>query len=525
MKILYILSDSGIGGAAKSLIEFLVHVKKRIDPIVIIPGRGKAEKIIKQLSIEYYVVPFSRDCGTSDLIDYDSIRKIYIDNYEAALKISEIVLQKNVDIVHTNSSTSNVGAMAACFASKPHVWHIRELIEEHYSLFYFDELLKECLLNSASAVISISDCVKDRIDYKYGINSIRIYNGLDLANYYEPLSERKENIILFAGAICWEKGQFDAIKAVKELVDRGIRNAKLYLVGEGNSEIIWCMNKYIKQFNLEDYVDIYGYLDNFKELRKVAKISINGSKMEALGRTTIEAMLAGTNVIGTDSGGNIELIKDGETGWMYRFGDCDGLADKLELIFSLDESYRMDVAKQAQKFALKNFALDEYVNSMMGIYETVLGSVVNIKELKWYLDNKYKNYAKEKTTKENQTQTTTISGISYSQVWNILLNNFDCIQVEFLKTGKKDIIIYGMGNFGRKLYDKLENSKIRIKYVSDRNWEKINEFLPFYQAIYAKEEDTILVVVENEEANIVRQFKKRYSCNVIGFSEIIYNYI
>ena len=64
----------------------------------------------------------------------------------------------------------------------------------------------------------------------------------------------------------------------------------------------------MKRFGLKEEVTFLPYVNNLTELRENSDFALVCSRMEALGRVAIEAMLAGLPVIGADTGGTKELI-------------------------------------------------------------------------------------------------------------------------------------------------------------------------------------------------------------------------
>jgi glycosyltransferase involved in cell wall biosynthesis len=81
--------------------------------------------------------------------------------------------------------------------------------------------------------------------------------------------------------------------------------------------------------------------------------------MEGLGRTCVESMLMKKPVIGTNSGGILELIEDGNTGLLYPPGDYLKLADQIEKLMN-DAELRERLAVQGQRFALETFSVEKY---------------------------------------------------------------------------------------------------------------------------------------------------------------------
>ena len=80
-------------------------------------------------------------------------------------------------------------------------------------------------------------------------------------------------------------------------------------------------------------------------------------------------MVSGALVIGTDSGGTKELIKDRETGYLYS-GDAASLEKVLEAAINDKPGSRM-VAKKAQEWAAGTFSTENNAKEIIQIYEEV----------------------------------------------------------------------------------------------------------------------------------------------------------
>ena len=78
------------------------------------------------------------------------------------------------------------------------------------------------------------------------------------------------------------------------------------------------------------------------------------SKMEALGRVTIEGMYYRNLVIGADSGATAELVKDGMTGYLYKSGNIDDLVKNIEKAIASDDSNKIII--NAHEWSVKNFS-------------------------------------------------------------------------------------------------------------------------------------------------------------------------
>lgn len=93
---------------------------------------------------------------------------------------------------------------------------------------------------------------------------------------------------------------------------------------------------------------------------------------EPFGRTLIEAMLVGTPVIATASGGNPEALRDDETGFLVPPEDIAGFARRsLQLL--RDPALRQQISAAARADALDRFGIERHADAIMRIYAQLLG--------------------------------------------------------------------------------------------------------------------------------------------------------
>ena len=94
-------------------------------------------------------------------------------------------------------------------------------------------------------------------------------------------------------------------------------------------------------------------------------------KFEAYGRVTIEGQLSGCLVIGVNSGGTLELIKDGETGYLYEGGSPEALAERIKRAVR-DPAESQRIARRGQEYALRTYTKERHLREILDIYEEVL---------------------------------------------------------------------------------------------------------------------------------------------------------
>lgn len=516
--ILYVSNDAGMGGAGQSLVDMLRFMGRFVTPIVVIPSGGQVEEILKTKNIKYYIINISRGLGKIGQHTADDDEKDFVINYEAAIKIRKIIKDNNVDLVHINSGVSNAGAIAALLSEVPYVWHLREVLEQHFGYEFLDKRLKQALFDAADGLIAISEWAKQDYKEKYKVKPIKLYNIIDSERFKEELSNRKEHNILNAGHVTEAKGQLDAIKAIKILVDNGYTDVKLYIVGSCDRRFKWCFDRYINKHGLEYNIVLLPFMEDLSEIRRQCMISLTTSKYEALGRVTVEAMLAGNIVIGCDTGETPQLIgADGERGYLYKMGDATSLADTIIKVLNKEGGHN-ELLIRAQNFAEITFAGISYAEKLNQYYDKILkehcktSSRENAINL---IGQKYKELRSRWNEFSNNAIITKKSRIAELQ------NKWKAgVVANYLKEQNiTSVAIYGMGELGCRLYDELTECGVDVTAVIDRNPYFLDEIIK----VYSPNEE--LTDGENIISTVVSDFNEVKSAykdrNVINLIEII----
>jgi len=88
------------------------------------------------------------------------------------------------------------------------------------------------------------------------------------------------------------------------------------------------------------------------------------SRSEAFGRVTIEGLLSGCIVIGSNSGFTPEIIKDGKTGYLYEPYNPDSLATKIIFVNENREKAQI-VAKGGYLYSKNEFSLNKTKEALL----------------------------------------------------------------------------------------------------------------------------------------------------------------
>ena len=140
-------------------------------------------------------------------------------------------------------------------------------------------------------------------------------------------------LILYVGRLINQKGIFDLLKAF-QLVSGELADSGLVLVGSGKDENHY--RDFCKTNNLKN-VFFAGFMhqEALVQYYAVADVFVLPTHSDPWGLVLNEAMACGLAVVSSDvAGAALDLIRNGENGYIFKKGDIHGLAVYLKNILS-----------------------------------------------------------------------------------------------------------------------------------------------------------------------------------------------
>ena len=367
MRIIYFNHCTGMYGASKSLFQLVKEMKEvyEVESIVITPDNGDLNSELSKIGIENYVFRYcwwvyKENYFTEEELEKKKERYNTI-NKKSIEEMYEFFKNKNVDIIHSNSITIDIGADLALKMNIPHIWHIRELLSEHYSLThycYLDEAYKK-MQSMSSKVICISDIVRNRYRGKIENDKLElIYNGIEEIDYINKRNDGSRFNMIFTGVISEDKNQIELLKALNILINQKKYNdLDVYFAGNGDETYIKELKLFIKENKLDSNVKFLGYVKNVATILGQYDVGIVCSKCEAFGRTTVEYMMNELITIACNTGANKEIIDHKINGFIYEYNNFYDLSRKIEYVYNnryiLEELRRKAREKALTKFTSK----------------------------------------------------------------------------------------------------------------------------------------------------------------------------
>lgn len=147
----------------------------------------------------------------------------------------------------------------------------------------------------------------------------------------------KAVVLISVGEVNKNKNHIVILKALKHLQ---IENVYYLICGHGALEKK--LKDEIKNMNMENQVKLLGFRTDIVELLKASDIFAFPSRREGLGIAALEAMAAGLPLVTSDSGGIMDYMVDGKTGYCMKWYDVKAFARRIsQLIRNSEQRKRM----------------------------------------------------------------------------------------------------------------------------------------------------------------------------------------
>lgn len=368
LKITFILHDAHLHGATRSAIDLADLIRdKEIDTEVIIPTKGLAESLLLKKKNIFRKVYFPLLVSFNHRDGFVLQFKRLISAFQNFKHLVNHVKQTKPDIIYINTVANYWTLLLKFFVKAKFVWHIREFGEpDHKMYFDFRGFIFSFFKKNPDRVIFNSNAVQQYFKTNFNIQGEVIYNGVYLKKEFDDNLQSRNldkystqhsviNIGII-GNISKGKGQLNVLKALSILLQK-YNNLFLYIVGDGVGRKD--LEDYIKENKLFDFVKITGFTTHVEDYYKKLDIVIVNSISEAFGRVTVEAASYGIPVIGRNSGGTSEIIKDNFTGLLHD-GSVTDLTSKIELLIT-NEELRIQIGKNGWEHTKALFNLEKHL--------------------------------------------------------------------------------------------------------------------------------------------------------------------
>lgn len=384
IKVLRIINRFNIGGPTYNATFLTRFIGDDFETLLIggLPEEGEADSL--HIPHEYGVEP-------RILEEMKRTPNLKSDR-EAYRKIKEIITEFKPDIVHTHASKAGALGRRAAFACKvPVVVHT---FHGHVFHSYFSPLktnlykiIERRLAKKSTGIIAISDLQKKELSEKHKIckaSKIKVIPlGFDLEKFRIDLTEKRiktrENYqlnektvaVAIVGRLAPIKNHAFFLHVVESLLAKGVQQAKFFIVGDGELRTeIETKSKEINQLYGEKIV-LTSWITDIASFNAGMDVICLTSDNEGTPVSLIEAQACNVPIVSTEVGGVLDIVAQGETGFVVPKGNVQAFEEKLGLLIE-NEEIRKKMSQNGWNFVKDKFHYTRLANDMANYYRELL---------------------------------------------------------------------------------------------------------------------------------------------------------
>ena len=380
IKVLQVIPRLGYGGAETGCYDLAHFLPEQECKSFIVTSGGELLKFIKKGKVKVFRLPVHSKNPILILFN--------------AIIISLIVLLYNISIVHARSRAP---AWSCLIATK---LTMRKFVTTFHGTYNFRNRIKK-FYNSAMVrshlVIAGSNFIFSHINENYGnffSNKKRkllvIFRGINtkyfnsqkiLPSKIDKFSkqygiDRNKFIVLLPGRLTFWKGQKVFIEALKLLIDQ---DQNLPLIGiilggdQGRNVYKKQLLSLVEKYRLSKVIKFIDHCEEMPIAYRIANIVCSCSiEPESFGRISVEAQSMEVPIIASDIGGSTETIVKDKTGFLFKSGDSNALANAIIMLKNKDYNSLKSIGFEGRKNILKKFDVDKMCYTTFTEYKKLI---------------------------------------------------------------------------------------------------------------------------------------------------------
>lgn len=311
-KVLHLLASRIYSGAENVVCTIIENFTDEFDMAYCSPI-GSIQNILEKNNINYY-----------------GIEKLSIKN------INKVLKEYKPDIIHAHDYKASVMAALSGFNGKI----ISQIHNNCYSAksWNIKTILYGLTATRYYRVIGVSDSIYEEAIFKRKLKNkyITIPNYVDSEKIIEKSNEyvfEKKYDAFYIGRLVQEKNPTKYIEIVRILTTIN-KDIKTVMIGDG--DLYTTCAELIKKYNLENNIEMLGFVENPFPIIKNCKVGIMPSEWEGFGLTAIESMVLNKPVLNSGAGGLRKIFKNNQE---LICNDINDYVVKYEKVINTETNY------------------------------------------------------------------------------------------------------------------------------------------------------------------------------------------
>lgn len=219
---------------------------------------------------------------------------------------------------------------------------------------------------SAARVVAVSEFTRGLALRRYDVPVDVIPNGVGMDRLPARPAYTGTPRIIFAGRFVDQKNPGHLVQALLNLKDLAWNCAML-----GDGPLLQSVREMLQDCELADRFSFPGWVSPEQVLDGFARseILVLPSRSEGLSVVGVQALGMGLALVLSQAGGNAELVRDGENGFLFPVGDVQALSAALRTL--LENPARLQAARQSSLELAPKFDLETIVTQYETLFQTL----------------------------------------------------------------------------------------------------------------------------------------------------------
>ncbi len=380
VRVLFVDHTSKLSGAEIALYNLIVTLDNtKYLPIVVLFTDGDFAEKLRSAGVEVHILSVQNNIvntrkekiGLRSLTRWSDLSAFL----STTRDLSRLISKLNPDIVHTNSLKSDViGGFASKIARKRLVWHIHDNITPEYLPKFAVAAIKVLARLLPNVVIANSHATLSTLNLPSSKASDVIYCGVHI----EPLPPERgwhsPIRIGIVGRIARWKGQHVFLEAASRVHAR-FPDTEFVIIGSslfGEESYQEELNEIAARNGMYSYLKYEGFRTDISTAISELDILVHASILpEPFGQVIVEGLAGGKPVVATAGGGVLEIITNGETGYLVPMNDIDAMVSSICDILEFPEKSK-NMATRGRVMVTERFDLAVTARALETLYTQLL---------------------------------------------------------------------------------------------------------------------------------------------------------